>query len=76
MKFKDINHASVEMTRPPIYTAMKYWGKKPHNIWSEYIKNYTPSNGIYLDPFCGSGISIIEALKLGIKAIGFDLNPL
>lgn len=76
MKFKDINHASVEMTRPPIYTAMKYWGKKPHNIWSEYIKNYTPSNGVYLDPFCGSGISIIEALKLGIKAIGFDLNPL
>lgn len=75
-KPKDINHASVEITRPPIYTAMKYWGKKPHNIWSEYIDNYTPANGVYLDPFCGSGVSIIEALRLGIKAIGFDLNPL
>ena len=25
----DINHALVEDTRPPIYKAMKYWGKKP-----------------------------------------------
>jgi len=24
---KDINFALVEETRPPIYTAMKYWGK-------------------------------------------------
>ncbi|MGU9986812.1 MULTISPECIES: hypothetical protein [unclassified Rickettsia] len=35
---KDINHALVEEKRPPIYTALKYWGKKPHNIWAEYIK--------------------------------------
>jgi tRNA G10 N-methylase Trm11 len=72
----DIDYALLEVTRPPIYTAMKYWGKKPHNIWSEYIRNYTPENGIFLDPFCGSGISIIESLKLGRKTIGFDLNPL
>lgn len=72
----DIDYALVETTRPPIYTAMKYWGKKPHNIWAEYIKQYTPRDGVYLDPFCGSGISVIEALKLGRKAVGFDLNPL
>ncbi|HCR72604.1 MAG TPA: hypothetical protein DIW23_14265, partial [Anaerolineae bacterium] len=55
---------------------MKYWGKKPHNIWHEYIKNYTPSNGVYLDPFSGSAISAFEAVKAGRKAIAFDLNPL
>ena len=76
MTLKDIDYALVETTRPPIYTAMKYWGKKPHNIWAEYIKHYTPEDGVFLDPFCGSGISIIEALKLGRRAIGFDLNPL
>lgn len=76
MTSSNIDYALVETTRPAIYTAMKYWGKKPHNIWAEYIKHYTPENGVYLDPFCGSGISIIEALKLGRKAIGFDLNPL
>lgn len=73
---KDINFALVEETRPPIYTAMKYWGKKPHNIWREYIKNYTPANGLYLDPFAGSAISAFEAVKAGRKAIAFDLNPL
>lgn len=41
---KDIDFALVEKSRPPIYSAMKYWGKKPHNIWAEYIKTYTPEN--------------------------------
>jgi len=66
----------LEETRPPIYTAMKYWGKKPHNIWREYIKNYTPESGLYLDPFAGSAISAFEAVKAGRKAVAFDLNPL
>ena len=73
---KDINYALVEDVRPPIYTAMKYWGKKPHNIWHEYIKNYTPDTGLYLDPFAGSAISAFEAVKAGKKAVAFDLNPL
>lgn len=73
---KDINFALAEETRPPIYTAMKYWGKKPHNIWREYIKNYTPEDGLFLDPFAGSAISAFEAVKAGIKAVAFDLNPL
>ncbi|MHB1664804.1 MAG: DNA methyltransferase [bacterium] len=73
---EDINYALVEECRPPIYTAMKYWGKKPHNIWREYIKNYTPENGIYLDPFAGSAVSAFEAVKAGRKAIAFDLNPI
>jgi len=72
----DINFALVEETRPPIYRAMKYWGKKPHNIWSKYIDNYTPKGGCFLDPFSGSGISILESFRLGRKTIGYDLNPL
>lgn len=73
---KDLEHAFVEEKRPPLYTAMKYWGKKPHNIWNEYIKHYTPKGGVFLDPFCGSGLSVLEAIKVGVNAIGFDLNPL
>lgn len=76
MSIEEINYALVEDVRPPIYTAMKYWGKKPHNIWRKYIENYTPENGIYLDPFSGSGISAFEAIKANRKVIAFDLNPL
>ena len=31
--------------------------------------------GIVLDPFCGSGTTLIVAKKLGRKYIGFDINP-
>lgn len=72
----DINFALVEETRPEAYTAMKYWGKKPHNIWRAYIENYTPENGTFFDPFAGSAISAFEAVKAGRKAIAFDLNPM
>ena len=73
---EDINNALVETKREPIYTAMKYWGKKPHNIWSAYIEHYTPKDGVFLDPFCGSGMSAIESLRLKRKTIAFDINPL
>lgn len=72
----DINYALVEGIRPPMYRAMKYWGKKPHNIWSQFIERYCPPDGVVLDPFVGSGIAAFEAVKLGRKAIAFDLNPL
>ena len=75
-QIKHINYPLVENTRPPIYTAMKYWGKKPHNIWANFIKNYCPPEGLVLDPFAGSAIAAFEAVRLGRKAIAFDLNPI
>lgn len=71
-----INYALVENTRPAMYRAMKYWGRKPHNIWSDYIAHYCPKDGVVLDPFMGSGISTFESLKLGRRIISTDLNPL
>ena len=71
-----INYALVEDTRPPMYTAMKYWGKKPHNIWGQFIERYCPKGGVVLDPFAGSAVAAFESIKLGRKAIAFDLNPL
>ena len=73
---RHINYALVEETRPAMYRAMKYWGRKPHNIWSDYIAHYCPEDGVVLDPFMGSGISTFESLKLRRKIISTDLNPL
>lgn len=73
---KNIDYALVEEKRPPMYTAMKYWGKKPHNIWGTYIDTYADEGGTVLDPFSGSAIAAFEAVKQGRKAIAFDINPL
>ena len=37
---KDIDFALVEAKRPPMYTAMKYWGKKPFEQINEFINRY------------------------------------
>ncbi len=58
-----------------IYALHKYWSKKPHNVVRHFILKYTDKGDIVLDPFCGSGISIIESLFTKRKAIGIDINP-
>lgn len=55
---------------------MKYRGKKPHNVWASYIDTYTPKDGVFLVPFCGSGMSALESLRLKRKTLAFDINPL
>ncbi|MGX7059709.1 DNA methyltransferase [Vagococcus humatus] len=39
---------------------------------NEYNKN---ANGIILDPFLGSGTTVMAANELGLKGIGFEVNP-
>jgi len=69
------NHRSE---RPETYTGMygmhKYWSKKPHNLVARYIERYSESGEIVLDPFCGSGVTAIESVRLNRRAIGLDVN--
>jgi len=58
-----------------IYGMHKYWSKKPFNLVRELILKNSKPGDIVLDTFCGSGISIIESILTGRKAVGIDLNP-
>jgi len=48
-------------------------------IMEEFYKDHTndpDTNGkVILDPFMGGGTTVVEALRLGCKVIGIDLNP-
>jgi 16S rRNA G966 N2-methylase RsmD len=70
------NEAVVAKTHPPLYLMHKYWARKPHNVVARYIEYYTNPGDVVLDPFMGSGVTVIEAGRLGRKAIGNDLNPI
>ncbi len=59
-----------------MYVWHKYWGRKTWNVVGEFIKTYCPEGGIVLDPFAGSGVVAMEALKAGRKAIVCDLLPI
>lgn len=73
---KKINKNITAKTHPAHYMMHKYWGRKPHNVVSDYILNFTKPGDIVLDPFMGSGVVVIESLKHKRKAIGIDLNPM
>ena len=73
---KHIEHSILAKPFSNIYKINKYWGRKPWNIYRAFIQNYSKEDSIVLDPFCGSGVSVIESLKLPKrKVIGFDINP-
>jgi len=73
---RHIDYALVAKSHTPMYLMHKYWARKPHNVVAEYIKHYSREGEIVLDPFAGSGVTAIEALKLGRKAVAVDLGPM
>jgi len=75
------NRHNIDFQIPPLaHTSMynwhKYWARKTWNVVGEWIETYTPENGVVIDPFMGSGVAIIEAVRRGRRAIGIDLNPI
>ena len=64
------------ITYKGIYAMHKYWGKKPFNEISKFIEQYTDPGEVVLDSFCGSGVTLIEALKANRQCVGVDLNPI
>jgi putative DNA methylase len=76
----------------PIYHIHKWWAVRlgsvfrgivlgalldeKQDIMDFYYKKNNFSNQIIFDPFMGSGTTIGEAVKLGAKAVGYDINPI
>lgn len=40
------------------------------------VEDLVPEGGVVLDPFCGSGTTLVEAMLAGRAALGTDLNPI
>ena len=64
-KYTHFIHTYPAMMIPPI----------PENIL-KIIKTYQPNIKTLLDPFAGSGTSLVEGILAGLDVTGLDLNPL
>ena len=47
----------------------------PMNLIERPIKACCPEGGTVLDPFCGSGTTLLYCFKNNINAIGLEINP-
>jgi len=58
------------------YKIHPFYTKQPSNVVGEYIRHFCPEGGLVADPFCGSGVTAIEALTNRRRAVCLDLDPL
>lgn len=60
----------------PIFRWYKYLEDFPHHFVDDCIAKYKLSKEFYiLDPFVGSGTTLIISKLKGLKSIGIDVNP-
>lgn len=75
----------------PIYHIHKWWATRLGSVfraitlaalsrpaadtWKGFYDRHRLVEKVVLDPFMGSGTTLGEAIKLGAKAIGCDINP-
>ncbi len=76
----------------PIYHIHKWWATRLGSVfrgitlaalsrpgvdtWDSFYDRHQFTGKVVLDPFMGSGTTLGEAVKLGAKAIGCDINPI
>jgi site-specific DNA-methyltransferase (adenine-specific) len=60
----------------PFHSLCSYLGRFPPSVPRRVFGRWVPLTSTVLDPFCGAGTTLVEAVLRGNKAIGVDLNPL
>lgn len=60
----------------PLHSMCSYLGCFPASVPRKILKDHVPMGATVLDPFCGSGTTLLESALLGYPSIGIDLNPL
>jgi len=66
---------------PPDVMDWEYTGnrlhptQKPIKILRPLIEAFCPQDGIVLDPFCGSGSTLVAARLAGRSSVGIELEP-
>lgn len=75
----------------PIYYLHKWWARRlgsvfrgillgacldeEEDFWERFYGKNRFDSTVVLDPFMGSGVTVGEAIKLGCRTVGRDINP-
>jgi DNA modification methylase len=61
---------------PHVHGLHPYPAKFIPHIPRALIQAYAPQASVVLDPMCGSGTALVEAVAAGHTAVGVDINPI
>jgi site-specific DNA-methyltransferase (cytosine-N4-specific) len=71
------NGKNRQATRYSVHGLHEYKGKFNPQVARALLNIFKIEHGqSVLDPFCGSGTTLVEGCHLGVSAIGTDINPL
>lgn len=86
---KNINHININSLKNtlrglhptknnPMYNSHMYWSQKAFNICDNLIDALSNKGDVVFDPFLGSGVTALEAIKSDLSrcAIGCDINDM
>jgi DNA modification methylase len=59
-----------------IYSIHPYPAMFHFMLVRKFLKEFSKEGDLVFDPFCGSGVSAGECLKLSRNFVGYDINPL
>ncbi len=61
----------------PVHDWYRFVLSFPPHLVRDYLSRFLGSveGAVILDPFCGTGTTLVEAQKLGGEAVGVDSNP-
>ena len=61
----------------PIHDWYRFVLSFPPHLVREYVDRFELETGdVVLDPFCGTGTTMVEAKKLGIESVGIEAVPM
>jgi len=65
-----------ESARAHVHGFHSYPARMHPQTARRLVEAFSPTRGVVLDPFCGSGTVLVEALLASRDAFGSDINPL
>ena len=61
----------------PVHQWYRFVLSYPPHLVRNYVERFDLRAGdTVLDPFCGTGTTLVECKKLGIASVGLEANPL